>query len=242
MIIGGLVVAVYLVALAFTVGLRNDHVRPLYDGFAPPPSYRWVEPPAFFASGNVTPTSVSTTIPLGHDGSAATGIATPDGQFVLNLGRGAIPARSGASKVTVKITPVAPSTLGPVPDGLRANGNAYRVEMTYPGGASVERLAQPGTLVVEIPELGADLYSSRRGTGWSKTPARTLPPRQLSLTAPFAMPGYYVGATNLPELVAPATSSSDHSIAIGIGVAALAAIGFVVAFLIVRRRRRQTDP
>jgi hypothetical protein len=242
-LLGAAAVGVYLLALAGTVALRADHVRPLYDGFAPQPTYRWVEPPPFFASGNVKPTALTTTIKIGSDGSEPTGIATPDGQFVLNLGRDAIAPKGGATKIKVKITPVAPSGLQPVPSPLRSNGNAYEVEMTYDNGGRVGRLAKPGSLVMEIPELGTTLYSSGSGTGtvakWSEVAARPVPPRQLSLAATFEQPGVYLGATNLPQLVAPAGESSNHAVVIGIAVAVVTALLLVIAFVLVRRRRRR---
>lgn len=240
LVVGAALLGVYLVAIVVTVGLRSDHVRPLYDGFAPPPSYRWVDPPPFFASGNVEPTAVTTSIKLGRDGSAPAGVATPDGQFVINLGGGAVAPRSGAKRVAVKITPVAPDQLGAVPSGLRPNGNAYRIDMTYePGHSKVERLARPGTLVVEIPELGRDLFTSRPGARWSVVDAQPVPPRQLSLTAPLETPGDYLAATNLPELVAPGGGSSDRAALIGVATAVLAAVVLAAAFVLVRRRRRR---
>ncbi len=239
-VLGALVLGGYLVVLAVTVGLRSDHVRPLYDGFTTPPSYRWVDPPAFFAAGNDTPAPVTRSVAVGRVGSEAAGIATPDGQFVLNLGRGAIATRAGAKRVDVTITPVAPGDLARVPSGLRANGNAYRVVMRYePGGAAVGALAHPGTLVLEIPELGDHLFTSRLGRRWTEIPARAVPPRDLSLTAPWSGPGYAVGATDLPELVAPSRSSS-HAVAIAVGVAVVAVVLLVATFLIVRRRHRPT--
>ena len=237
-VLGALVLGAYIVVLAVTVGLRSDHVRPLYDGFTTPPAYRWVDPPAFFASGNDAPAPVTQAVPLGREGSEAAGIATPDGQFVLNLGRGAIATRAGSKRVDVTITPVAPGDLARVPSGLRANGNAYRVVMRYePGGARVGALAHPGTLVLEIPELGDHLFTSHLGRRWTEVRATAVPPRDLSLTAPWSGPGYAVGATDLPELVAPSRSSS-HAVAIAVGVAVLAVLLLVVTFLQVRRRRR----
>jgi hypothetical protein len=242
-VVGVVLVCAYLVVLALTVGGRSDHVRPLYDGFAPPSSYRWVDPPSFFAAGNVMPEPVATTIKLGAQGSAAAGVATPDGQFAVNLGRGAIAAHAGATRIAIRITPLAPDTLGRVPGGERPNGNAYRIQMTYqPRGGAVTRLARPGSLVIEIPELGEDLYSASNGRAWTKIAARTVPPRNLSLATTLEAPGYYVGGTNLPELVGPEASSSGSSVAIGIGVGALTAVLLVIAFVIVRRRRRRSDP
>ena len=248
LVVGAALLAVYLVVLALTVGLRSDHVRPLYDGFAPPPAYQWVEPPPFFASGNVEPKPVSMTVKVGRAGSAAAGIATPDGQFVINLPRGAVTPSAGAAKVNVRITPVAPSTLPPVPGGLRPNGNAYRVEMVYDTGKPVVRVERPGTLVVEIPELGDKLFFARRpgrssGTvaagQWTDSSASPVPPRQLSLAASFDGPGYFLAGTILPELVGPSAESSSNAPAIGIATAGLAVVLLGVAFVVVRRRARR---
>lgn len=83
----------------------------------------------------------------------------------MSLGRGAIAAAPGATSVAVHVTPLTPKRLAPVPDGLRANGNAYRVEMTYePSGVPVTHFTAPGTLLIEIPELGTALYVSPDGT------------------------------------------------------------------------------
>jgi hypothetical protein len=242
-IVGSILVAAYLVVLAATVGLRDGHLRPLYDGFDVPAPYRWVDPPPFFAAGNVTPDATTVPIALGRDGSVASGAATPDGQFVLNFAQGAVPPHAGARHVVVKISPADPGALAPVPTGLRANGNAYRVEMTYePGGEKVDALARPGSVVIEIPEVGSDLFTSPDGATWSKLVARTVPPRQLSLAATFDRPGYFLGATTLPELVGPTDESSDHSVAIGLGAAGLAAIVLIGAFWFVRRRRQRRTP
>jgi hypothetical protein len=231
---------VYLAAVVVTVAIRHDGARPLFDGFAPPPSYRFMEPPRFFAAGNVKPQATSATIALGPDGSAAAGVATPDGQFVIDLARGAIATRAGATTVAVEISPLAPSSLATVPGPARANGNAYRVAMTYePTAAPVLRFTHAGTLFIETPELASALLYSRAGPAWREVPSRPVAPSGLSMSAPLAAPGDYLAATTLPELAA-ASSSSAHSSALGLGIAtaAVAIAFFVVAFVLVRRRRR----
>jgi hypothetical protein len=236
-LVSGVAVAVvYLVALEATVAVRGGHTRPLYDGVAPPPKYSWVVPPAFFASGNVEPAAISENIALGPSGSAAAGIATPDGQFVIDLGPAAI-ARHGADRdVRVRIVPVAPKHLGAVPDGLRSNGNAYRVEMTYePSQTAVSALEKPGTMLIEIPELGSHLFSSGDGRIWSTLVSRTEPPRELSLSAAFIRPAYYLAATNLPELQGPSGSESHRSVEVGVGTAVLAAVLILVVYVVRRR-------
>jgi hypothetical protein len=235
------IVGTYLVALAATVALRGDHTRPLYDGFVPPSSYHFVEPPSFFAAGNVKPQAMSTAIKLGSAGSEAAGIATPDGQFVVDLAQGAIAATNGDTTVEVQITPLAPSQLSDVPGGLRPNGNAYRVNMTYrPSGEPVRGFAVPGTLLMEIPELGNNLFLSSDAGTWTAVASQVLPPRQLSLTASFGAPGTYLAATNLPELTT-STSNSHSAVLLGVGVAALALLLFSAALLVVRLRSRRAD-
>jgi hypothetical protein len=236
--LGLVLLAAYLVALAATVWLREDHVRPLYDGFTPPTAYRWVNAPPFFASDNIEPTATTVMIGLDSEGSAATGVATPDGQLALNFARGAVAPHGGATHVAVRITPIDPSRLAPVPSGLRPNGNAYRVDLSYrPRGGKIAALERPGSLVIEIPEVGSDLFTSGGGTRWSKLESRAVPPRELSLAATFARPGYFLGATTLPELVGPAAKSTDHAVVIGIATAALAAALFVATVVYTRRRR-----
>jgi len=235
---GLVVMAIYLVTVPVTAALRPGGARPLYDAFTLPSSYRFVDPPAFFSSGNVKPQAMATTIALSPHGSAAAGFATPDGQFVVSMGAGAIEASAGATSVAVRVTPLAPRTLGAVPGGLRANGNAYRVEMTYqPSDAPVARLEHPGTLLLEIPELGPSLFVSPDGTAWSSLAARTIPPRELSLSASFAAPGYYLGATSLPELASQPAHTRHSAILLGVLTAAVGVVVFGAAYVIVKRRR-----
>jgi hypothetical protein len=241
--IGLATAVVYVVALAVTAALTPGHTRPLYDGFTAPPMYQWVDPPAFFASGNQPPEPVTTDVLLGPSGSRATGVATPDGQFVLNLGPGAIAPRAGARDVRFHIAPIAPKTLGALPDGLRANGNAYQVTMTA-GGTRVGSLDQAGSLVLEIPEVGPNLFWSPTGAHWSRLASNVVPPRDLALSAQFARPGYFLSGTDLPELVAEGnggtSGSSSVGIVAGVAVAIVAALLLGGAYFLVRRRRNRS--
>jgi hypothetical protein len=235
---GVVAVAAYLVAVTVTIALRHDDARPLYDGFIAPTSYRFVDPPAFFAAGNVEPHDLVTSIALDAAGSAAAGFATSDGQFVVNLGKGAIAVVPGATSVAVHVTPLAPRGLAAVPDGLRANGNAYRVDMTYePVGGAVTHLARPGTMLIEIPELGSALFTSPDATRWTTVAAQPLPPRELSMSAQFRAPGYYLGATSLPELASPAGRSHRTAIILGVSTGVMALLAFTIALVVARGRR-----
>jgi hypothetical protein len=237
-LLGMAIVAVYLAAVALTGATRHDDARPLYDGFTPPPTYRFVDPPPFFASGNVAPRDLATSIALGPDGSDAAGFATPDGQFVVSLAPGAIAAAPGATTVAVRVTPLAPRHLAPVPGGLRANGNAYRVDMMYqPSGVNITHFAKAGTLLLEIPEIGKDLFVSADATTWSPQAARAIPPRELSLSTTFAAPGYFLAATGLPALAAQPGRSTNTAVVLGIATAVGAMVVFGAAYIVVRRRR-----
>jgi len=233
------VTVVYLLAVVATAAFRGDGARPLFDGFVPPSSYRFVDPPQFFAPGNVQPGSMATTLALGPDGSGPAGFATPDGQFVVNLARGAIQAAPGATSVQVQVTPIAPRHTRPVPGGLRANGNVYEVNMRYePTGTQVTRLVRPATLLMELPELGNALFVSPDGTRWTRLRSRPVSADQLTLTANFTGPGFYVAATDLPELVVQPAGAQRSAIWIGIATASGALVLFAVGALVVVRRRR----
>jgi hypothetical protein len=233
------IVVVYLAAVLATGALRPDGARPLFDGFAPPTSYEFVDPPPFFAAGNVMPGDVERSITIGPAGSAAAGVATPDGQFVIDLPSGAVAPRRGASSVAVKITPVAPKRLGAVPGGSRADGNVYRLAMTYePNGEPITAFAKAGTMLIEAPELANAVLRSA-GDGWTAMPARVVAPSGLSMSAQLAAPGDYVATTTLPELAAASASSrGSHtsSLVLGVGVAVVALGLFAVAFVFARRR------
>ena len=233
---GAVAVVAYVVVAAATIALHRDHARPLYDSFVPPSSYRFVDPPAFFAAGNVKPHEAVAHVPLDGGGSAPAGVASPDGQFVIDLARGAIAPAPGATGVEVRITPLAARHLAPLPDGLRADGNAYRVEMTYqPTGAPVTSFRKPGTMLMEIPELGRDLFTMPSAE-WVPLASRTVPPRELTVAAQFARPGVYMVGTHLPELAAPSTGRSHAGLIAGVVTAAIALALFGIVFLVVRRR------
>lgn len=214
----------------------------LLDGITAPSSYRFVDPPPFFAAGNVPPGDVSRTIALRAYGSAPAGLATPDGQFVVDLARGAIAPRPGATSVIAKITPVAPKQLAAVAAPARANGNAYRLELTYqPGGEPVTGFARSGSLLIETPELASAVLHSADGTAWTAIPARTVASNGLSMSAELAAPGDYLATTTLPELAAaPTASNRSHTSAVVIGVVVVAvAVALIgVGFALIRRRRR----
>ncbi|TMJ15557.1 MAG: hypothetical protein E6H02_01815, partial [Bacillati bacterium ANGP1] len=140
---GAAAAALYLAAGAYV--WTRIPVRLLYEGEAPPPPYRWVRPPANLPEPNQPPESGTGAIPLAPNGSQSASVLADDGQAAVIFRFGAIAPRAGATTVTVNIVPLDPATMSPPPPGLRVDGNAYRMEATYQGGAPIS-LAQPVTV------------------------------------------------------------------------------------------------
>ncbi len=223
LLLGASAVAAYLVVAVVTLG-GGASVRPLFDSFTPPPPYRWVDPPKELAAGNVKPPPTVVDVPLAAEGSALRGIATDDGQFVLNLPDGAIVARDTETSVKVEVAPVGPASLGPLPPGLRADGNAYRASMAYqPSSQPVATLAKPGSLVMTVPEAGDAVLYSADGRTWTTLTTQNLG-GPVNPGANFDQPGYYLGATR-----APVPEASGGSSGLGDRVVAVAVITVVVA-------------
>ena len=236
---GLLVVTAYVVVLGATTAIHHERSRPLYDAFVPPSSYHFVEPPPFFAAGNVEPEPASDTFALTNSGSVPIQLATSDGQFVVNIAAGGVPPTSDATSVLARLTPVAPSQLSPVAAPWRANGNAYRIELSYqPGDTTVSRLDAPATLLIELPEIGTRLLTSTDGKHWSPVPARVISASGRTMTATLTKPGYYLAATTLPELAGPSRGTSHTALFVGGAVL----VGAIVMFLVVRGRALRATP
>jgi len=131
--------AVYLGVVAFS---WPPVVRLLYDGLVPLPPYRWVTPPPERAKDNQPPRPGADTLVLGPQASPAAEVATEDDQALVTFPAGALAQRPGESSVKVRLTPLDPLALGTVPAGRRFDGNAYRIEATYPAHATLLLRAQ----------------------------------------------------------------------------------------------------
>jgi hypothetical protein len=191
--VGSLLAVVYVAASA-TTALMGRRVRPLFEGFSPPPAYQWVSPPAQFASGNQkpSPTTDQITVTNGRSNLAAPG--TGDGQFSMNLPPGAITA-AGASSIRVHITPLDPATLGPLPAGLFPDGNAYHVELTLdPSSQPVTNLDTSGNLVLQLPAVGHTVLFSPDGKTWQDLQAKSAAAGSTTMVAAVKSVGFFVGA------------------------------------------------
>lgn len=123
-------------------------VRILYNGEAPPLPYNWVVPPQFLAASNIAPSTGAGSVPVGlKPGSVATG----DGQAVVIFPEGAIESPASEASADVKITPLDPMTVPSAPQGLRFDGNAYRIEAQYTSSKAPIVLRRPATVVLRYP-------------------------------------------------------------------------------------------
>lgn len=205
----------------------------------PTSSYHFVDPPPAFTAGNVGPTDYATSIAMGAKGTQPAKFATADGQLEITMAADAIPAGHGATSISVRVTPLAPRHLAAPPDGLRADGNAYQVDMTYePSGVSVTQLATPGTLQMKIPELAQNLFLSPDARTWTALAAQPVAPANLGLRASFVAPGYYLAATDQPARTTASAKSNTTTIVLV--VVAAAVVILLGGYAVTRRRRSET--
>jgi hypothetical protein len=236
--IGILLAAAYAAILVVT-GARHP-VRPLYDGAGFSVPYRWVNAPWYVGSFNVKPKAVITAIPFENGVSALTGVSSEDAQLVLNLPKGAIPARAGDTSVAASITPIDPTKMAAQPpEGLRPNGNAYDVALTYqPSKEAVPTLAVPGNVIMVVPDDADTILYSASGKGWQKLDSHLLGD-PTSVGATFEKTGYYLGTTTLPEYKNPNKKNPQTLGAISVTVVLALTVGF---FALAGRRRRSAAP
>jgi hypothetical protein len=228
----GLAAAYVWVALA-TLHHSGRPALPVFDGFAPPPAYDWVKPPPGVAGDNRKPAEATKDILLVGSGSVAADASTSDGQAVITLEAGAVAAHFPDTAVRLNVTPIDPGTLGPLPTGMRAESNAYRVRVTYvPSGAPVESLDKPGTIALTAAGPASALLYSRDGTAWTETQARPFGDSH-GLFSELSGPGYYVSVSRNAPRKAPRLSSSAKVILVI--VLAVAASGAVVLATPIRR-------
>jgi hypothetical protein len=165
---------VYLGLAAVAFGPGELPVRPLFDGLAPPQPYRWVDPPEALAAQNQPPLAGTGEVPLGPDGSDPGQALTGDGQARLVLPEGVFPPRDGASAVSITITPLAPDTAAPPPEGLAFQGNAYRFEAEYvPAGGSAEPV-RTANVLLHYPSR-ATVLLRLDGSAWRRLPSQDVP-------------------------------------------------------------------
>jgi hypothetical protein len=163
----------YVLVAALTAQLASRPVLPLFDGFAPPMPYAWVNPPPERAGDNVPPGPVERDVTLGSGGAPATNASTDDAQAIVGLNTGSVPANPPDTAVKVRIIPGDAGTLGPLPAGLRVVSNAYRIELAYvPSGTPVTRLPAKGTVALTAADAGDRMLYSADGQTWQEVTFR----------------------------------------------------------------------
>jgi hypothetical protein len=212
------------------------------DGLAPPPVYRWVEPPPALASSNQAPSPGD--FRVGYrpgTGSVAGVFSTKDFQVTVALGNGSLPTHGGTTSIELTVTPQVPADSVVVPDGLSIAGNVVQVQAVYlPSGSRVARLEAPGEIVLAYPHLSVGVPKNRiltspDGIIWSALKGRDSFVQQLA-RASISRLGYFA-VGQLPQAGAtppPAEASgSIDAVTIAVGVTALV---FIVLTVAARRR------
>jgi hypothetical protein len=250
---GLLIVLVYLVAAVVSARIDPFAARPILDGIAGPPLYRWVEPPPPFVSTNRAPESGRfelSSADVTYDprtGSEAGVFATGDFQANLALARHAIAPRSGATSVSLTLTPLAPGADLRLPDGYQIAGNVVRIEAVYlPTGGRVSRLARPSLVTLSYPIVVQGGFSnavlvSTDGTRWTALTSTDHAGQQAVIATVRSLGYVAVGQTSGTETPAPATPPAraiDRWVVVALVVAAIVAVVLVV----VLRRRDEDSP
>lgn len=215
------VIALYVAVAAATLAVGAHRLLPLFEGFRPPEPYEWVQPPAPYAPANEVPPPLAVT----QDIAAALGLTTPDGQCTVSLAAGSITTTSSDARLQARLTPLAANDMGPVPRGLHADGNAYRVELlSEPSGERVVRLRlrAPGHLVLKgaVP-ITSVLYSAD-GHSWTALPSQSVGDPTVA-GALFSRAGVYLAASSTdPASVSARPTGGAGTIAVTLAVAGLA--------------------
>jgi len=239
--LAGVVLAgLYLLAAVVTPRLSGRPLLPLFDGIQPPQAYAWVNPPPEFAKDNRKPTDVSQDVTLGPEGSVASNATTSDGQAIAGLDVGSVPLHLPDTAVRVQLTPVDPGTLGPLPAGLRPEGNAYRVTLTYqPSGQAVTTLAKPGTLAVTAAAPATSLLYSPDGKSWTDASGKPFGDNN-GLFAQLTAPGYFLATSRNPARTATSTGGGGGAGPVVAIVGGVFVLGGGAAALIASRARSRS--
>jgi hypothetical protein len=215
---------------ALAAGRATGGGPPLYDGLCVPPQYRLLGagPPPPTASAVYTASQLAGTLELADNET------TPQAQIIM--GAGTLAPASGASTITLTITPVKPPAAHP---GGRIDGNVYDFEATS-GGQPVEAApSHPVTVSLGSTTMGGPTLTLEHYDGKRWTALKTFP-NGCGSTFDAASP-----SLGLFALVASGASSSPGSSSGGSGpsalvfiVGALVVLALVIAAVRAGRQRR----
>jgi len=223
----------YVVVAALTAQLSSRPVLPLFDGFAPPTPYAWVNPPPERAGDNVVPKPVERDFTLGPDGAPASNAATDDAQAIVGLNAGSVPANPGDTGVKVRIIPGDAGALAPLPEGLRAVSNAYRVELAYtPSETPVTRLPTAGTMAMTGADRGDRMLYSADGQAWREVAFRPYG-QDHGVFPELEAPGWFVVAAS-PAVAAAGGDGESSDVGRTLLLVLAGVVPIVGAILVVR--------
>jgi hypothetical protein len=235
----------YVVAAAVSGRLSPLTRRPILDGFAPPPPYRWVRPPPSLATTNQKPSSGRFAITLVATGSEAGVFSTDDSQASLALGPGAVRPSPGDHSALLQIVPQGPASGVSLPSGMVIAGNVYRFTAAYrPSGSPVGPFKDPGQMVLAYPVTDALVHRHtllRSADGRSWTALQSIDSiGQALVQGNVSELGYFaVGQSTSGTARHTSKGTIAYRVILIAGLSAIvAAIG--VAELRIRRRRRRS--
>ncbi len=228
---GAALVLVYLLVAWASVAAGLVYRSPLYDGLGSIPAYRWINPPEERQGDNEQPRPEEFMVSVSTAGQADPGsVSTSDGQMTLTFNY--LPPAAEEYNITVKMTPLDPATVAPLPDGYYFDGNAYRLESTNDAtGAPVDGNF---TSIMRFSVHGPQILSLKDGA-WTPLLDPLMTDADLQVSADTPANGSYVPAgtgTRPPEVVQTEAFPWFSTIIGTIGLLLLLAAG-VVAF---RRR------
>jgi hypothetical protein len=148
--------------------------RVLFDGLAPPASYRYASPPPDLTVANEPPEPGSGQVELTKKGSQAATISTGDGQMLVVLPERAFERVGKEKDVDVHIKPLVPQEPLDVEGGLVVEGNAYEIAAWYGKSTEPATLALPATIVARYPVTGTVILR-REGNAWRKLETQASP-------------------------------------------------------------------
>ncbi|MEA2507498.1 MAG: hypothetical protein QOH48_2116 [Actinomycetota bacterium] len=242
LLLGGGAALLYLVGAVVTQHLDPFGTRPVLDGLAPPPAYRWVQPPADLAAGNKKPYGGTFSLKFTGGRSEAGAFTTRDSQLSMILDPGTLPPSAKPTSASISISPMSAASTSQ-PHGFQIDGNVYRITVKEePGNSQVKRFAHPQRVILVYP---ADksfvkpqhiLVASKDGKTWIsiKTQDSTVQQQASGL----------IPAPELVAVVVPIKSagSTNHVLLYVIAAIVILAIAGFLGWWMRRRSNHSTSP
>jgi hypothetical protein len=232
---GALIALLYVGAAVLSVSTGLVHGRTLYDGLPAQP-YRWVTPPSQRAGDNQKPDSIETKIAINDSGLPdPQSVSTGDLQATVIFER-VDPNEYKPGQptgMTVKITPLDPTTVAPPPPGRYFDSNAYRIEAVYPSGNPVSQGAFDVVLTYGVHSTDIRRWN---GTQWVALDKPAADRTALQIYSPTPELGIFVATGPGDKPQEPGTGGSKRVlvyVVLGIG----AVVGVGAAIFIGRRSK-----